>query len=668
MSGFLSTLSPTPGAQVEAIYIAYYGRAADGGGYLYWQADAETLISQGLTADQAGVQIANIFSEQTESQANYAFLQSPPAVLNPNDPVQITSVDTFINQVYNNLFNHAADQAGLNYWQNAILKGEVTVGDAVYAIADGATGNDATILGYKVEAGLYFTTNTFAAGLGASPTTPPAVGSDFIQAATQIITPVVDATTEATAATQTSEFIAQDGNWPLTTAAPPPTEFTLTAGTDNFTTSTTGVIFNAQLQSGNSSGELSGGSSVNLQTLTVNNSLVDTAGDGTLNAVFNQSTNGDYGAATGTNLVVPNVTLQGVSTANLTVLTYANQGFQGSQGTSSSTGSGITGLVTVNDLNSLAGIVLGATGNGLNTALVNVNITGFSGGTGALLFAEYLNPKAGAATNTINVAVGGQLGNTTSGQADSLFFGSAANPGTSGAPNLSYGTWALTVNSAADLELWQNGVGAATELTLAGASPVALGEDAAGNWQKLTTIDASASTADVTITGHASADASNIGNLFLQAGASAGVGTGATGNNPYGLFGSAAGLLDGNKALTVYKFSTGVNFLDVSSDNQAALAKLVTNSGHERADRQRNRRGQLGCHHDLGGDLRRHQGLRGSRRHRHRRHHRRRQPADIDRLHSLPDRRQGRRDDQQRPGRDRGAAVHRRYRRQRRRL
>ena len=41
MSGFLSTLTPMPGAQIEAIYIAYYGRAADGGGYLYWQADAD---------------------------------------------------------------------------------------------------------------------------------------------------------------------------------------------------------------------------------------------------------------------------------------------------------------------------------------------------------------------------------------------------------------------------------------------------------------------------------------------------------------------------------------------------------------------------------------------------------------------------------------------------
>ena len=125
MSGFLSTLTPVPGAQIEAIYIAYYGRAADGGGYLYWQNDAAILIAGGLTTTQAAVNIADAFALQPESQANYSFLASPPATLNPNDPVQIASVDTFIEQVYANLFNRTVDgtDAGVQYWQNQILTG-----------------------------------------------------------------------------------------------------------------------------------------------------------------------------------------------------------------------------------------------------------------------------------------------------------------------------------------------------------------------------------------------------------------------------------------------------------------------------------------------------------------------------------------------------------------
>ncbi len=574
MSGFLATLTPVPGAQIEAIYVAYYGRAADGGGYLYWENDAANLIAGGMSTTQAAVNIADAFALQPKSQANYSFLASPPATLVPTDPVQIASVDVFINAVYENLFNSAADAGGLAYWQKQILTGAVSVGSAVYDIANGATGADATILTDKIDAGLYFTTTTLAANLGSS----SPLTSTFAAVAVPTTSTVVDSATLDTSKANTDKFVASGGTTnPWTPPTPPPSVFTLTPGVDSgaaFTTSVAGAIFNAPLVA--STSQFSQGSNVNLQTLTVGNSLIDTVGDGTLNAAFNQYA--PVPSATGTEFVVPNVTLQGISTANLTVVTYAIQGFQGSAGTSS-TGTGITGLTTVNDFNSLAGIQLGGVGNGLNTALTNVNITGFSGGTGALLFAEYLNPKAGAASNTINVSVAGLLGNTTSGQSDVLFFGAAGNPGTSGAPSLSYGTWALTVNSAADLQLEQNGVGAATQLTLSGDSSVALGQDDVGNWQKLTTINASASTSDVTITGWASEFGSNIGNLFLTAGATAGVGTDGGGNNPYGLFGSDVGLLDGNTALTTYDLSTGVNFLDVSSFSAANLANLKTVQG-----------------------------------------------------------------------------------------
>jgi hypothetical protein len=462
----------------------------------------------------------------------------------------------------------------VQYWQQQILTGAVSVGSAVYDIANGATGADATVLTFKVEAGLYFTTQTQAANIGS---TAASVSGNtlFIPVATDTITHVVDQASETASQANTDKFVASGGT--VDPYAASVTEYTLTAAQDTFTTSTAGVLFNAPLQTSNN--QFSSGSNTNLQTLTPNDSLVDSVGDGKLNVVFNQTGSGSSAGgnpATGTELVVPGVTLQGVPTATLTSVTDVQwQGFQGN----------VIGLTTVNVPTSLAGILLGgdaltgSSGNGLNTALTNVNVTNFAGGIGQLLFGAYIAAAAGSATNTINVTLSGLLGSTNLlqavGGADSLFFGADGNPGVTGAPSVSYGTWALTVNSNANLQLWQNGVGAATAVTLAGPGNVSLGQDVAGNWQNLTSIDASASTGNVTITGFSSEDPDNIGNLFIPGG----VGTGATGNNPYGLFGAAAGLLDGNTALTSYKFSTGVNFLDVASFGLANLANLVTTPG-----------------------------------------------------------------------------------------
>ena len=89
-----------------------------------------------------------------------------------------------------------------------------------------------------------------------------------------------------------------------------------------------------------------------------------------------------------------------------------------------------------------------------------------------------------------------------------------------------------------------------------------MGSDLAGNWQNLTSIDASGSTGNVTITGHSAGMASNAA---------------ATPTNLDGLFGSVAGLLDGNTSLTSYKLSSGINILDVSSlSSPTKLAQLTT--------------------------------------------------------------------------------------------
>ena len=196
MAGLISGLSNAQ--QIEALYVGYFGRAGDGGGYLYWQNAAQTMS---LTT------IANSFSVQPEAKAMYAFLANPPATLNPTDPVQIAAVDTFINEVYQNLFNHTADSTGLSYWQTQILTGAVSVGAAVYTIANGAASGSADGIAVlsKIGAAQSFTSQTFADNLGA---TAP-LSSTFLAAAEAAVAPVHDQTTENASIAATTVYVSQ---------------------------------------------------------------------------------------------------------------------------------------------------------------------------------------------------------------------------------------------------------------------------------------------------------------------------------------------------------------------------------------------------------------------------------------------------------------------------
>ena len=84
---------------------------------------------------------------------------------------------------------------------------------------------------------------------------------------------------------------------------------------------------------------------------------------------------------------------------------------------------------------------------------------------------------------------GGNLGTTEVDGAQELAIASDACGGTTAASNLTYGTWALTINNNANLQLEQTvttdglgaittegGVGGATTLSLAGKGNVALGQ------------------------------------------------------------------------------------------------------------------------------------------------------------------------------------------------
>src|SRR5665213_921859 len=87
--------------QVESIYVGYFGRAGDPSGTNAWV----SAITSGKATFSS---VAGFFGTSQEALNKYPYLSTP----------FISSSTTFVNQVYQNLFGHAPDAAGLTFWTN----------------------------------------------------------------------------------------------------------------------------------------------------------------------------------------------------------------------------------------------------------------------------------------------------------------------------------------------------------------------------------------------------------------------------------------------------------------------------------------------------------------------------------------------------------------------
>jgi len=376
VAGFLDTQSTTN--QTEAIYIAYFTRAGDGPGVVFWTDAFANFTAGGATIDQAATLIAQSFAVQPEATATYAFLAAPPNPLNPSNPTQIAGVDAFIEQVYQNLFNRSADSAGLAFWQNAILTGQVTVGAAVYTIANGATGSDQTVLANKIAAAEFFTTDTFGANLG---TTNP-LSPTFLAEAHASVTNVTSPTTLAESQASTTAYIAA----PLGT-------FVLTVNED-----TVGTQFSNVLGTAGGAGETltngdvitgNAGQTVTIQVTdsTVAPGVAIINGSGLLNLVVSASnnlatvTNGGFNALQwGT--TTPIGTVEITPTAQNTVTGISN---------ASPTG---IGVIELNAANNNASLYVGFNSSGIGNFSIDSGVSTANPGTldatGTTIFANGL--------------------------------------------------------------------------------------------------------------------------------------------------------------------------------------------------------------------------------------------------------------------------------------
>jgi hypothetical protein len=148
-------LNLTAEEQVEATYTAYFGRAPDKDGFDFWV----NLFHQNqgsLTPVDLLSKIAGSFSISDEAKGIYPVLANP---LEAND----LQIGSFLNGVYQNLFNRAPDAAGLTYWTNRIhdaIQNNGSVGAIIVNIISGAqnsaSGQDITTLMNKVAVGLEY--------------------------------------------------------------------------------------------------------------------------------------------------------------------------------------------------------------------------------------------------------------------------------------------------------------------------------------------------------------------------------------------------------------------------------------------------------------------------------------------------------------------------------
>jgi trimeric autotransporter adhesin len=201
---------------VQKLYVAYFNRPADVAGLTYW----ENVVANAKGSTAA---VSAAFSTSAEYKAAYAGMDAGHVVA----------------QVYQNLFGHGPDTAGLNFWTQALLTNALTVDNVVTGIAAGAQGTDATAYKDKVAAATSFTLalDTADKQLAYSGDKANNVGKMFIASVTD------DASLAAVTATAALAQTISD----VVAAAPQVvgTTYTLTAGLDNFPGTAGNDVFNA---------------------------------------------------------------------------------------------------------------------------------------------------------------------------------------------------------------------------------------------------------------------------------------------------------------------------------------------------------------------------------------------------------------------------------------
>lgn len=134
----VSTLTDADMLAFCELYVAYFNRAPDATGLLFWGSE----LASGSSMDE----IARKFYDSPETQSLYG---------------GSNSTSDFVTAVYSNVLGRAPDAAGFAYWVDALDSGSVDQASFILAMIGGAkaaTGSavDAQYLEMKAEIGAYF--------------------------------------------------------------------------------------------------------------------------------------------------------------------------------------------------------------------------------------------------------------------------------------------------------------------------------------------------------------------------------------------------------------------------------------------------------------------------------------------------------------------------------
>jgi len=197
--------------QLQELYVAYFGRAADPTGLDYW---TEQGISQAAFA-------ANMYA-QNEFQSVYG----------------AKTVESQVNQIYKNLFDREADVTGLTYWTQQINLGNLQVAEIATHLIWAAQNNsgssaDKSALANRTAAATAYTAEVKGTTAGilayqAQSTDPWVSGSNITEAVRYLSG--IDGSTAYTAAGVTASVATLTGNGDPTGVG---STFVLTTNTDS---------------------------------------------------------------------------------------------------------------------------------------------------------------------------------------------------------------------------------------------------------------------------------------------------------------------------------------------------------------------------------------------------------------------------------------------------
>lgn len=123
--------------EVQKLYVAYFGRPADTDGLGFW--------TNQLQNNPNGYElISTAFSTSPEYQQMYGGQSNRDVVMD----------------IYQNVFGRAGDAGGINFWTARLDAGDVTIGNAVVAMAQSAlnaNNNDAFVFKARVGVATAFT-------------------------------------------------------------------------------------------------------------------------------------------------------------------------------------------------------------------------------------------------------------------------------------------------------------------------------------------------------------------------------------------------------------------------------------------------------------------------------------------------------------------------------